>query len=932
MIGYKFMNTFGINIFKSFYEGITERLDEVTWDEFVSFISSGHIPTADKKSTPLFNASRFKPLQQVVKENANGYFHNKSDELVVRRTKKNVIELELLILDYDGGMSLDDAKEHFKAYEYVGYTSYNHLADNKTHKFRLVFPLSCPIPVQKTSSEIVIYEELSSSIEHFAPRCDQVVLNPTQAYFWPSAPAERISVSQVWTNKGEVVDWKKWEVNKPDQNILTKSQSEEKVNGKLSKNLNPHQIFKHKKGSVTANEVQGIIQNVSCPFHVDKRGSEFLIRYVDSDVVVFYCRQCGTYALPPKKQSNILDEGEGTSVESGIYYGHTFVDHEDRKPMMEFLNKTKKIILSDKGYTSPSTSASGFKPIYNYKSHVLYLPEGSGKSRLALSFLEEERKETYSAGYIVMRRPQMIFACKSWKQAEEQYASFLPKIEAMGRKAKISRSFEGYINKRFKTKLSRQSAKRNFEIGDINETESKAEIKRKNPELTDRFISLSWHMLKEATYRFSEIAVYDDLYLDEYKTSDDPDHANDDRLAIIFTTFAQLRLVKRKKDHIPLHWIIWFDDPDVDELMDIKPANTIKHKSTSDDNLFSFDITEIEQREINGTLYDIRPADTSFGVSYPNHRSIYTTTEKVTLRLIEHVFNRRKEAYQIHGERHRVTGGRITILGTQAVYKKSDALIPLMMRRLSTRLKKDRLLIADGIPADFNHSTNKGRNDLNKQHIVIELSQPHPDSIKTICDALGLDFNVHRDEISKETMLDKMHQAIGRNSGYRTAGFECVVLVDKNKHDYLLKECSYSFDGDNSVIIDRTEKMSRKDTRTTETATPTVKEIERFLNNINTYIDDFRKVKPDIEYVLTTIEDQNKQFNYLIRLLVALTTHSKVRFDLTLSEIPQNSHSKKVWELGQWILNDLLAPTLKQPALEIYTSELLPKEVSIKSI
>ena len=121
--------------------------------------------------------------------------------------------------------------------------------------------------------------------------------------------------------------------------------------------------------------------------------------------------------------------------------------------------------------------------------------------------------------------------------------------------------------------------------------------------------------------------------------------------------------------------------------------------------------------------------------------------------------------------------------------------------------------------------------------------------------------------------------------------------------------------------------MSRKDTRITETASPTLKEIEKFLNNINTYIDDFRKIKPDIEYVLANIDDKNKQFNYLIRLLIALTTHSKVRFDLTLNEIPQNSHSKKVWELGQWILNDLIATILKQHALEIYTAEILPKDV-----
>lgn len=920
------MNTFGINIFKSYFEGITETFDEVTWEEFVSFITSGHIAIADKVFTPLFNASRFKSLDQVITENKNGYFHSKSDDLVVRRTKENVIEIELLILDYDGGMSLDEAKEWFKAYEYVGYTSYNHLADNTTHKFRLIFPLCSPIPVQKTSSEIVVYEELTNAIQQFAPKCDEVVFNSTQAYFWPSAPPKRIVTSLAWSNKGQTLDWKKWAVNETEQNKSEIHRSEAKTHENINKKLDPNQVFKHKNGVVVAKEIQGRIQYVLCPFHVDKKGSEFLIRYRDSGVVLFNCKKCGTFTLPPEKQLDKQYESGDGSVESGIYYGDVWFDHEDRKPMMEFLNKVKKTILSDKGYTPPSVSSSSIRPNYKYKSHVIYLPEGSGKSRLALSFLEEERKQFAKNGHIVMRKPQMIFACKSWKQAEEQYASFLPKMDAIGRKAKISRSFEAYVNKKFNVKILRKPAK-NFTTGHIKEEETKAEIKRKNPKLTDRFINLSWQMLGEASYRFSEIALYDDIYIDAQSSTHDNylfDEPFENPPAIIFTTFAQLRLIKRKRDHIPLHWIIWFDDPDVDELIDIKPAAKIVTNSASEVNLISFEISEIEQKEINGTLYDVRPADTGFGFAFQKHRCIFTTTEKVTLRLLEYTFKNRHEDYLVHGERHRVSGGKITILGTQAVHKKSDALIPLMMRRLTVNLKKGMLLIADGIPADFNHSTNKGRNDLNKQHIVIELSQPHPASIKTICDSLGIDFNIHRDEISKEIMLDKMHQAIGRNSGYRTAGFECVLLVDRNKHEYLLKECSYSFDTLNSVNIDRTEKMSRMDTRTTETATPTVKEIEKFLNNINTYIDDFRKVKPDIQYVLTTIEDQNKQFKYLIRLLIALTTHSKVRFDFTLDDMPQNSHSKKVWELGQWVLNNLLTPNLKQPALEIYKSEFSP--------
>ena len=118
-------------------------------------------------------------------------------------------------------------------------------------------------------------------------------------------------------------------------------------------------------------------------------------------------------------------------------------------------------------------------------------------------------------------------------------------------------------------------------------------------------------------------------------------------------------------------------------------------------------------------------------------------------------------------------------------------------------------LIADGLSSEFNHSNNKGRNDLNETNILVELSIPHPDEVKTICDALDMSFVKDRNEVRRLIMLDRMHQSIGRNSGYRYEGYECVVLVDKIYHKHIVEDTRYKIDRNNSVQIDRMTSMGR---------------------------------------------------------------------------------------------------------------------------
>ncbi len=349
--------------------------------------------------------------------------------------------------------------------------------------------------------------------------------------------------------------------------------------------------------------------------------------------------------------------------------------------------------------------------------------------------------------------------------------------------------------------------------------------------------------------------------------------------------------------------MIWFDDPDVNDLIDIKPVvhSTRKIKK--------------ERPVIDGTTYNVREEGHSFGLQLKDHRCIYTTTERLTVKKLEHIFKNRGEEYELHGERFSVTGGKVTILGTKAVQKKYDALVSLLVRRINQINGDDILLIADGIPSELNHTTNKGRNDLTARNILVELSYPHPVNVKTICDSMGLDFNTYRDEISKDLMVDKLHQAVGRNTGFRWSGREAVVLVDKNRHEYMVKECRYSVDKMNSQIIDRTEKMSRKEKRITDTASPLVKQIEELINNPHPYFSDSRKIKPDIKFVVTSLPDNKSREDYLIRLLDCLTSYSKVRFD---RDSPSDSQSGKVWKLGRWILDEYGPEIGLTPLLEQY--------------
>jgi hypothetical protein len=558
------MATYTITLFKSKFEPVA-GVGEYTWNQVIDLFSQGHNPVIDKLAQPGFNATLFKTPDQVI---ADGQFGNPDEVLTedrsVRRKQRNAVQVDMFIADYDGAMTLDEARDRFKEYEYVGYTSYGHLKDGKIHKFRLIFPLVKPIParrlIDKQGREVEkeIYYELSEAIQAFAPGVDPACKNGVQLFFPPSAPPDRIHLAESWHNKGKLLDWTHWKTNDQYDTDSGNPLSPRTATGKINRRLDPDQEFRYQRGVIAARDVQKRIQKVACPFHADNKGSEFITRH-DSGVVSFTCKKCGTFSLPPENRHDDTDDDLPLFEMDRVW-----MEGGDRSAMRTILQGIKKDILADTGIPpTESRYVQSRKLNYQFKSHILYLPEGSGKSQLALEFLKDPptRYFLHSPDFY---RHQIIFACRSWEQVIEQYETFLPKIKAIGRTARIAWSFDGLVQHRFKVKVRRgQSA--SFQPGKIKEEETITEIIDTHPNFSERFIRLTWNFLLE-TDGFRSITTPDVVSI---KQVDDPEGLEDAAPpAMIFTTFTQLRLYEVKGDAIPKNWIIWIDDPDIHELID----------------------------------------------------------------------------------------------------------------------------------------------------------------------------------------------------------------------------------------------------------------------------------------------------------------------------------------------------------------------------
>ena len=177
------------------------------------------------------------------------------------------------------------------------------------------------------------------------------------------------SLAQIWTSEGRLLDWREWPQSE-DQ--LRRAAPHAVGASDAGGSLDADQVFSIGHSSVLASEVEGRIEGVTCPFHSDQKGTEFLKRH-DSGVITFTCKHCGTYALAPS------NEKVGVSTTAGEFIDMDLIDWqdpEDRRRVQMTLNKLEVEIDANWHRRSYMRDWA--------KSYVLCLPEGAGKSRLTL--------------------------------------------------------------------------------------------------------------------------------------------------------------------------------------------------------------------------------------------------------------------------------------------------------------------------------------------------------------------------------------------------------------------------------------------------------------------------------------------------------------------------------------------------------------------
>lgn len=900
-----------INQFRNTADNLV-RESVVDWDVLVDFLRDFQI-YEDKSMGQLFNAAHYKSVEDV-EASAVGRDYDTGIPFA-KRLKSNILAVDLLVLDYDGTMTIEAAKDRFSAYEYVGYTSFRHLEKEGVHKFRLVFQLSEPIPAECQENQLGtqigggVWYSLVDAIHEFAGDCDPASLNPNQIYYVPAAPQSRIDLAVSWHNSGTPLDWTQFPRNNPVfDKAATRVSSKQTTKGEDDQFLRPDDLIQTRKGVIRAGDVTGKIEGVSCPFHADKNGSEFM-KVSTAGNIFLHCRHCGknfyvqdeensiAKSVQAKKQNRFVDDKIYT-LDDIIAPQKVFHDASNRSDVIQQLEVIERAVLK------VEYPAMG-PPIY--KSHLIYLPEGAGKSRLATNLAAKHQK--------------ILFACNSWVQAFKKYEEFGQLALGGGFKTVLYCSKDAKARRQFGVPVKHGRPRNPFEMGAILEEESIQAFIKNNPRLSEKFIRLKWNYFSADRLEFeqgSHPSIDEDG--EEITESGRCIDLSETSGTIVVTTFAQLRILQAKKQNVPKDWIIWFDDPEQSDVMDISPF-TVKDWGWLPEQ-------EIERKtvEIDGTRYFNRTIDQSLRELFTKYRRIFTTTEMITKDLIEKIIVKQTSRFVTHDKMNNIAGGEVTILGTQFVRKKLDGIIPLVTRRL-IKAGFPTELIADGMGATYNHMNSKGLNALNKTNILVELSIPHPDEIKTICDALGKSFRQDRDSVTKARLLDKMHQAIGRNSGFRYKGFECVVLVDKSKHRHIVKECRYGIDEVNSVVIDRKQTMGRKEKRTKGDASKMVAAVETLLNNFNAYAADNRKIKPDITYVVKSIKNDSERVAFIARMLMSFTTLSGVKFD-DFPNCPEPEHDidKIYWELGNWVLSEKIPPEKVKSVLEKYSTNIKETE------
>ncbi|MEG3619602.1 hypothetical protein V5T82_14135 [Magnetovibrio sp. PR-2] len=195
-----------INNFDNLRDVAVDERDGTNYVGYLPTIYGHEIATA-KDKVPMFNFCIFKT------DGMDKDIVYTKDGKHVKRVAANVKSITALVLDYDGEMSIEQAKLRFEDYDYWLYTSWGHKTESKGGKdaFRVVLPFWHAIPVDVfVDHKVEILEWLGSTYDPKTRKftshaVDQTTLNIARAFFTPSCAKENIGNAVSYYNETNVM-------------------------------------------------------------------------------------------------------------------------------------------------------------------------------------------------------------------------------------------------------------------------------------------------------------------------------------------------------------------------------------------------------------------------------------------------------------------------------------------------------------------------------------------------------------------------------------------------------------------------------------------------------------------------------------------------------------------------------------------------------
>lgn len=690
-----------------------------------------------KSTKPKFRTAEFADLAQgfvrnghlprAYKNHSVAYFN--LTHLEGGRKKENIKVITGLVLDSDGDITFDEVQELLTGFEYLYYTSFSHLEDGKTERFKIVLPFDKPCDLKD-------WDDRAQGARNYFRGFDFSSLVPTQFQAMPNCPKSRKKYSSIRYFRGERFDWRLIPIVR-DEPQPEKSVSAGLTNGVVTEKptsgriVDPDTTIHHRNGFIRAGDINGHIRDIFCPVHDDKNPTEFANVNSEGHPYIV-CSTCGTLWIksPAKSAEDPIFPEIGTSVKT--------VDTS--KPVKKPVSwqQNCEILTTNQGQLA--------------EINLLYGPEGSGKSYLAYMLCQQGKK--------------VLFACRSNKQAEEKYES----LSKLGIRVALLSSRSHEIEKRFGVKPTRFAKTHPWDEGRINEAKTYEAIVKQNPDLAEHHASdlltglvnerIDWHSVD-----------------------------------MVITTHARLGALGRMNISnegsmlsvvVPDDVIVFYDDPELEDFMTLATFSSALRA----ENVFGQKIERYYPKNAD-QIYLVKPHVLRPGFGFQKHQIVFTTTELIIMALIK----MNNPAIRIHDDllpsNAKIFGGNVHLISTKLVRSTSDGLLPPIMERVR-RHGFDFEYIANGQGCEVNLSNNKGMNSFMDANTVIEVSVPTKEEISTLYEQFNR-MVPHR-KLKLLIMLDRIHQAVGRNSGYRWQGKECVVLVDPMFFKLVQQYSRYSFE------------------------------------------------------------------------------------------------------------------------------------------